>query len=71
MRVAGLRIDYDLFFADLYNYMLDNGGTALLNPADVHPNDDGHAAIYEAILAAQKGSSRLPADQSNRVVLDD
>ena len=52
-----IAIDYDLFFADLYNYMLDNGGTALLNPADVHPNDDGHAAIYEAILAAQKGSS--------------
>lgn len=36
---------------DTYNYMVNNGGLSLLSDDGVHPNDDGHAAIAECILA--------------------
>lgn len=39
-------------FADVYDYMTDNGGDALVGEDNIHPNDDGHAAIATCIEAA-------------------
>lgn len=38
-------------YADVYQYMLDNGGDALISPDGLHPNDAGHAAIATAFLS--------------------
>jgi lysophospholipase L1-like esterase len=38
-------------YANVYQYMADNGGAALLSPDGIHPNDAGHAAIAAAFLA--------------------
>jgi len=39
-------------YADVYQYMTDNGGDALIGADNLHPNDNGHAAIATCILAA-------------------
>lgn len=38
-------------YADVYQYMTDNGGDTLVGVDGVHPNDAGHAAIAAAFLA--------------------
>lgn len=38
--------------ADALGYMRANGGTSLISGDNVHPNDSGHAAIRDCILAA-------------------
>jgi lysophospholipase L1-like esterase len=39
-------------FADVYTYMLNNGGDSLISSDNIHPNDSGHAAIATAMCAA-------------------
>lgn len=39
-------------YADVYQAMADNGGAALLDGDQVHPNDAGHAVIAAAFLSA-------------------
>jgi lysophospholipase L1-like esterase len=38
-------------YADVYQYMVDNGGDTLIGADGVHPNDAGHAAIAAAFLS--------------------
>ena len=38
-------------YADVYQYMADNGGDTLIGGDGFHPNDAGYAAIATAILA--------------------
>jgi len=38
-------------YADVYQYMTDNGGDTLIAADGIHPNDAGHAAIAAAFLA--------------------
>lgn len=45
-------VDKHVKFADVYNYMLNNGGTSLVSGDDLHPNDAGMAAIATAMIAA-------------------
>lgn len=37
-------------YVDVYQYMADNGGDALVGVDGIHPNDAGHAAIASAFL---------------------
>ncbi len=50
--VRDLAVANHVKFADVYNYMINNGGASLLSGDYLHPNDSGHAAIAVAILAA-------------------
>lgn len=45
-------VDTEVKFADVYNYMVANGGSSLIDVDNVHPNNSGHAAIRDAYLAA-------------------
>lgn len=38
-------------YADIYQYMLDNGGNTLMSGDGIHPNDTGHAAIATKFLS--------------------
>ena len=38
-------------YADVYQYMTDNGGDTLVSVDGIHPNDAGHAAIATAFLS--------------------
>lgn len=38
-------------YADVYQYMTDNGGDSLVGVDGIHPNDAGHVAIAAAFLA--------------------
>lgn len=37
--------DFGTYYYDAYAYMRDNGGAALIDTDNIHPNDSGHAAI--------------------------
>ncbi len=37
-------------YVNIYQYMLENGGDALIGGDGIHPNDAGHAAIATALL---------------------
>lgn len=39
-------------FVDVYQYMVDNGGTSLVSNDGIHPNDNGHIAIKNALMTA-------------------
>lgn len=42
-----------VIFADVFNYLLDNGGTAAnIGPDGLHMNDTGHDNAFDCILAA-------------------
>lgn len=38
-------------YIDVYQWMIDNGGNALISGDNVHPNDAGHSAIADAFLS--------------------
>lgn len=39
-------------YIDVYQWMIDHGGDALVHADGIHPNDAGHAAIADAFLLA-------------------
>lgn len=43
-----------VYWGNLYRYMRDHGGDALIGSDDIHPEDPGHAVIMQAILAARQ-----------------
>lgn len=42
---------YGTRYIDVYQWMVDHGGPALIGPDNVHPNDAGHAEIAAAFLS--------------------
>lgn len=44
---------YHTRYANIYQYMLDNGANALIGPDGIHPNDAGHAAIDACFAASE------------------
>lgn len=52
--VAELSLDNNLFYADVYSYMRDNGGESLIDSDNIHPIDIGHDAISQSVLNAIK-----------------
>jgi lysophospholipase L1-like esterase len=63
--------DYDILHASLYETMVANGGASTVDTDGVHPNDNGHAAIYEAVLNSIKGSAMdyTPNELGNKLAL--
>lgn len=45
---------FGTWWADAYAWMRDHGGASLISGDNIHPNDNGHAAISDAVLSATK-----------------
>lgn len=39
-------------YIDIYDYMLNNGGASLISGDNIHPNNAGHAAIFDGVKAS-------------------
>lgn len=50
--IRALAVTYGLKYADVYQAMVDNGGSSLVDTDSIHPTDAGHAVIAAAFLAA-------------------
>lgn len=50
--------EYGVAFVNIYTYMRDNGGSALISNDDLHPNDAGHAVIAQGVRTASVLNTR-------------
>ena len=58
--VRRIAISTGVRYADIFNYMIDNGGDVLLDSDNIHPNDAGHDVIYNGWKLANFVYGRAP-----------
>lgn len=51
--VRALAVANGTLYADAYSHMRDNGGEKLIYSDNIHPNNEGHEVIYDAVINAK------------------
>ncbi len=47
-------LEYNFYWADTYSAMRDNGGASLIDTDNIHPKDNGHVVIANAVMSARR-----------------